>query len=98
MVSYMKHHASKKAIVLTSRVHPGEPQASFMLEGSLKYLLSDSELAKDLRKQFVFMIVPMLNPDGVIQGNYRCSLLGCDLNRKWQTPNRFLHPTIWSSK
>lgn len=98
MVSYLKNHASKKAIVLTSRVHPGEPQASFMMEGSLAFLMGDSELAKDLRRQFVFMIVPMLNPDGVIQGNYRCSLLGCDLNRKWQTPNRFLHPTIWSSK
>jgi len=40
----------------------------------------------------------MLNPDGVIHGNYRCSLLGCDLNRKWQTPNKFLHPTIFYTK
>jgi len=28
----------------------------------------------------------MLNPDGVIYGNYRCSLLGVDLNRKWTKP------------
>jgi len=35
MAVYMRNHAHKKAIVLTSRVHPGEPQASFMLEGSL---------------------------------------------------------------
>lgn len=40
----------------------------------------------------------MLNPDGVIYGNYRCSLLGCDLNRKWLMPNKFLHPTICHSK
>jgi hypothetical protein len=40
----------------------------------------------------------MLNPDGVIHGNYRCSLLGCDLNRKWHTPNKFLHPTIYYTK
>jgi murein tripeptide amidase MpaA len=52
--------------VLTSRVHPGEPQASFMLEGSLQFLLSDSELAKELRRHFVFLVVPMLNPDGVV--------------------------------
>eukprot|EP00983_Pelagomonas_calceolata_P025766 806977-Pelagomonas_calceolata.AAC.1 len=26
-------------------------------------------------------IVPMLNPDGVINGSYRCSLAGVDLNR-----------------
>jgi hypothetical protein len=40
----------------------------------------------------------MLNPDGVIYGNYRCSLLGCDLNRKWDKPNRLLHPTIYYAK
>jgi len=69
--------------VLTSRVHPGEPQASYMMEGSLKFLLSKTDLAEELLKNFVFKIVPMLNPDGVIHGNYRCSLLGVDLNRKW---------------
>lgn len=69
--------------MLTSRVHPGEPQASYMMEGSLKFLLSKTDLAEELLKNFVFKIVPMLNPDGVIHGNYRCSLLGVDLNRKW---------------
>ena len=24
----------------------------------------------------------MMNPDGVIYGNYRCDLTGCDINRK----------------
>lgn len=79
----MKEHSHKRAIFLTSRVHPGEPQASFMLDGSLKMILSNTPLARELRKHFVFKIVPMLNPDGVIFGNYRCSLLGCDLNRQW---------------
>ena len=30
----------------------------------------------------------MLNPDGVINGNYRCSLLGYDLNRVWDQANK----------
>lgn len=52
------------------------------MEGILDYLLDDSdENAAELRKRFVFKIVPMLNPDGVIVGNYRCSLSGVDLNR-----------------
>ncbi len=34
----------------------------------------DDEGARYLRNNFVFKIVPMLNPDGVIVGNYRCSL------------------------
>ena len=37
----------------------------------------------------------MLNPDGVVHGNYRCSQLGCDLNRRWKEPNRLLHPAIF---
>jgi len=93
---YLKDHGQKKAIVITSRVHPGEPQASHMLDGLLDFLLSKE--AEELRKHFVIRIVPMLNPDGVIYGNYRCSLLGCDLNRKWEKPNRLLHPTIFHSK
>ena len=93
---YLKDHGPKKAIVITSRVHPGEPQASHMLDGLLDYLLSKE--ADQLRQNFVIRIVPMLNPDGVVYGNYRCSLLGCDLNRKWEKPNRLLHPTIFHSK
>jgi murein tripeptide amidase MpaA len=67
-----------------------------MMQGILEYLVSDE--ASELRKHFVFRIVPMMNPDGVIYGNYRCSLLGVDLNRKWVAPNRFLHPTVFYTK
>lgn len=93
---YLKDHGQKKAIFITSRVHPGEPQASHMLDGLLNYLMSPE--ADLLRKNFVIRIVPMLNPDGVIFGNYRCTLVGCDLNRKWDKPNRLLHPTIYHTK
>jgi len=40
----------------------------------------------------------MLNPDGVIQGNYRCNILGVDLNRRWTNPSKLLHPTIYYAK
>ena len=40
LTQYTKDHGRKKAIVITSRVHPGEPQASHMLDGLLTYLLS----------------------------------------------------------
>ena len=40
----------------------------------------------------------MLNPDGVIHGNYRCSLVGSDLNRCWNNPSQVLHPEIYYTK
>jgi len=73
--------AVRKAVILTSRVHPGESNASWMMEGVIEFLTSDSEKAKFLRDTFVFKIIPMQNPDGTIVGNYRCSLMGADLNR-----------------
>lgn len=30
-----------------------------------------------------FHIIPMINPDGVVAGNYRTSFSGRDLNRKF---------------
>lgn len=68
--------ATRKAIILTSRVHPGETNASVVMNGVLEYLVSDDEKAEFLRSTYVFKIIPMLNPDGVIVGNYRCSLSG----------------------
>jgi len=40
----------------------------------------------------------MLNPDGVIEGNYRCSMAGHDLNRQWSNPDPVLHPTVLALK
>ena len=40
----------------------------------------------------------MLNPDGVIVGNYRCSLAGRDLNRNYRTNYKEAYPGIWSCR
>jgi len=34
-----------------------------------------------MREQFEWWILPMVNPDGVVIGNYRCNLQGKDMNR-----------------
>ena len=58
-----------------------ESNSSYIMEGTLDYLVSNEEGAEYLRNNFVFKIIPMMNPDGVIIGNYRSSLSGIDLNR-----------------
>ena len=72
----------KTTIIITSRVHPGETPSSYILLGILQFLTSEATEAAALRDKYIFKIIPMLNPDGVINGNYRCSLLGVDLNRR----------------
>jgi hypothetical protein len=85
-------------IVFTARVHPGETNSSWIMQGIIDYLTSDNEQAIELRSKYIFKIIPMLNPDGVINGNYRTSLAGVDLNRYWCKPDKFKHPTIYHVK
>uniref|UniRef100_A0A667X7U4 Cytosolic carboxypeptidase 2 n=1 Tax=Myripristis murdjan TaxID=586833 RepID=A0A667X7U4_9TELE len=89
---------AKKAVVVTGRVHPGETNGSWMMEGFLDFLLGDSDDAQILRDTFVFKVVPMLNPDGVVVGNYRCSLAGRDLNRNYKTILRDSFPCVWHTR
>ncbi|XP_078584263.1 uncharacterized protein LOC144866622 isoform X3 [Branchiostoma floridae x Branchiostoma japonicum] len=91
-------HRNKKGVVVSARVHPGETQASWMMKGLLDFLTGESETAKELRENFIFKIVPMLNPDGVIVGNYRCSLAARDLNRNYRNPRKDIFPTVYYIK
>lgn len=88
----------KRAIVVSSRVHPGETPASWMMKGLMDFITSDSFVAKKLRHKFIFKLIPMLNPDGVIVGNTRSSLTGKDLNRQYRTVIRETYPSIWYTK
>ncbi|XP_076800920.1 uncharacterized protein LOC143445595 isoform X1 [Clavelina lepadiformis] len=95
---YKDFHQGKRGVVITARVHPGESQASWMMKGVLDYLTSNHPSATQLREKFVFKIVPMLNPDGVIVGNYRTSLSARDLNRNYRHPKQTAFPTVWYTK
>jgi murein tripeptide amidase MpaA len=86
--------AERPAVILTARVHPGESNSSYIIEGLIEYLISSDPGAKLLRDRFVFKIVPVLNPDGVVVGNYRCSLSGADLNRQWISPSGRFYPEV----
>ncbi|XP_049980268.1 cytosolic carboxypeptidase 2 isoform X2 [Alexandromys fortis] len=90
--------ATKKAVVLSARVHPGESNGSWIMRGFLDFILGNSPDAQLLRDIFVFKVIPMLNPDGVIVGNYRCSLAGRDLNRHYKTVLKDSFPCIWYTK
>ncbi|XP_058580189.1 cytosolic carboxypeptidase 3 isoform X8 [Neofelis nebulosa] len=88
----------RKAVILTARVHPGETNSSWIMKGFLDYILGDSSDAQLLRDTFIFKVVPMLNPDGVIVGNYRCSLAGQDLNRNYTSVLKESFPSVWYTR
>ena len=48
---------AKRAVVVTARVHPGETNGSWMMEGLLDFLLGDSDDARLLRDTFVFKVM-----------------------------------------
>ena len=49
-------------------------------------------------RNYEIKVVPMINPDGVALGNYRCSYSGHDLNRRWRDTNPSIHAEIHELK
>jgi hypothetical protein len=89
---------SKKIVFVTGRVHPGETPGSHMLNGFLKWVISQDPRAIEARKHFVFKVIPILNPDGVYRGYYRTDTTGVNLNRYYQSPDVKTAPTIWATR
>ncbi|XP_015179661.1 PREDICTED: cytosolic carboxypeptidase NnaD [Polistes dominula] len=96
--TYYEEIRRKRGVVITARVHPGETPSSWTMKGIIDFLTGESNRAKELRERFVFKLIPMLNPDGVIVGNNRCSLSGKDLNRQYRTVMRESYPSVWHTK
>ena len=74
---------SKEILFLTGRQHPPEVSGAFAFFSFFETLLADNEIANRFRDRYQIIAVPLLNPDGVIGGNWRHNLGNTDLNRDW---------------
>ena len=73
----------KPYVVWVGRQHPPEVTGALALIPFTETVLNDSKLSKRFLKHFNILIVPMMNPDGVQDGNWRFNDGGMDLNRDW---------------
>lgn len=73
----------KRRVIMHARTHPSEVQAFWVARESIRFLLSDDPKAKELRRDFIFNIIPMYNPDGVELGKARQNAHDVDLESNW---------------
>jgi murein tripeptide amidase MpaA len=80
---------------LYARQHPGESMAEWWMEGALEKLTDDDEpVARVLRKECTFHVVPNMNPDGSRRGHLRTNAVGVNLNREWHAPSAEKSPEV----
>ncbi len=84
-----------KTVWLYARQHPGESMAEWWTEGALERLTDPHDpVARLLRQQATFHIVPNMNPDGSFRGHLRTNAAGVNLNREWNAPSAEKSPEV----
>ena len=80
---------------LYARQHPGETMAEWWMEGALEKLTDeDDPVARVLRRDCTFRVVPNMNPDGSRRGHLRTNAAGVNLNREWHAPSAEKSPEV----
>jgi len=80
---------------LYARQHPGESMAEWWMEGALEKLTDeDDPIARVLRRECTFHVVPNMNPDGSRRGHLRTNAAGINLNREWHAPSAEKSPEV----
>lgn len=76
-------------IFIIGRQHPPEITGTVGLMSFADTITGDSALAKQFRRHFQTVVMPLVNPDGVEHGHWRSTLGGIDPNRDW---DKFTQP------
>ncbi len=79
----------KKLVYIQGRVHPSDVTSNWHLEAMIDTLLGNSKLARMLREETIFYIVPIANPDGVCKGYSQSNAKGIDINSNFRARSKY---------
>lgn len=83
MLTITENPDALRHVLLISRQHPPEVTGTVALVRFVEELAGDTPLAREFRRHFRVLAVPLVNPDGVDLGHWRHNTGGVDLNRDW---------------
>lgn len=87
----------KKIVIVSARVHPSETASSYMFEGFLNSFLNKTQEVQEFLNEHVLVMIPVLNPDGVVNGFTRSDLNGLNLNANYKLAD-LNTPSIYALK
>lgn len=88
----------KKVVWLMFRQHSWEAGSSWVGDGALEFLASQNAEAARLRREGIWKILPLCDPDGVARGGVRFNKWGFDLNRNWDVEDPVRLPEITAQR
>ena len=94
-MDYLSLGDGPRQLWLYARQHPGESMAEWWMEGALDRLTDPADpVARVLRREATFHVVPNMNPDGSKRGHLRTNAVGVNLNREWHAPSAERSPEV----
>jgi hypothetical protein len=83
MLEFAEPGAPEDWLVVIGRQHPPEVPGTVGLMRFMETVLGPGEDARRFRARFRIALVPIVNPDGVAEGQWRSTLAAVDPNRDW---------------
>lgn len=80
---YSQPDNNKKVAVITALQHPGEDAGGYVAEGMIRFLMTDTEAAREIKENWIIHVMPVINPDGLYHGITRYNANREDLNSIW---------------
>lgn len=88
----------KKVVWLMFRQHAWEAGSSWTADGLMRFATSSSPVAARIRRETIIKILPLCDPDGVVEGGVRFNHYGYDLNRNWDVIDPVKMPEITAER